>query len=107
MMGSALAFPARENGHTVRLVGTHLDRDIIEECKKTGKHPKFNKAFPAGIEYYHVEDAAKALACLPQLRGCQAHISVIPSSVDSIMFNKLGLQLTCEPEYEKSTLFVK
>jgi len=53
------------------------------------------------------EDAAKALACLPELRGCQAHISVIPSSVDSIMFNKLGLQLTCEPEYEKSNLFVK
>ena len=29
MMGSALAFPARENGHEVRLVGTHLDREII------------------------------------------------------------------------------
>ena len=28
MMGSALAFPARENGHEVRLVGTHLDKDI-------------------------------------------------------------------------------
>ena len=28
MMGSALAFPARENGNTVRLVGTHLDREI-------------------------------------------------------------------------------
>ena len=26
MMGSALAFPARENGHEVRLVGTPLDR---------------------------------------------------------------------------------
>ena len=32
MMGSALAFPARENGHEVRLVGTHLDRDIIAHC---------------------------------------------------------------------------
>ena len=30
MMGSALAFPARENGHEVRLIGTHLDREIIE-----------------------------------------------------------------------------
>ena len=27
MMGSALAFPARENGNEVRLVGTHLDRE--------------------------------------------------------------------------------
>ena len=30
MMGSALAFPARENGNEVRLVGTHLDREIID-----------------------------------------------------------------------------
>ena len=34
MMGSALAFPARENGHEVRLVGTHLDREIIETSIK-------------------------------------------------------------------------
>ena len=34
MMGSAMAFPATENGHTVHLVGTPLDRDIIDECKK-------------------------------------------------------------------------
>ena len=37
MMGSALAFPARENGNEVRLVGTHLDRDIIDACRKTGR----------------------------------------------------------------------
>ena len=46
MMGSALAFPARENGHEVRLVGTHLDREIISVCLKTNRHPKFNKGFP-------------------------------------------------------------
>ena len=43
MMGSALAFPARENGNEVRLVGTHLDREIIDCCRKTGRHPKFTK----------------------------------------------------------------
>ena len=36
MMGSALAFPARENGNEVRLVGTHLDREIIETSRATG-----------------------------------------------------------------------
>ena len=61
MMGSALAFPARENGNEVRLVGTHLDREIIDECKKSDKHPKFNKAFPAGIKYYHVEEVDSAI----------------------------------------------
>ena len=62
MMGSALAFPARENGHEVRLVGTHLDREIIETSIKTGRHPKFTKDFPAGIKYYQIEDVDAAIA---------------------------------------------
>ena len=45
MMGSALAFPARENGNEVRIVGTPLDREIIQGCRSTGRHPKFNKDF--------------------------------------------------------------
>ncbi len=61
MMGSALAFPARENGHQVRLVGTHLDRQIIEACQKTNRHPKFTKDFPAGVEFYQIEDVQEAL----------------------------------------------
>ena len=61
MMGSALAFPARENGHEVRLVGTHLDREIIETSTKTGRHPKFTKDFPAGVKYYQIEELDAAL----------------------------------------------
>ena len=61
MMGSALAFPARENGHTVRLVGTHLDREIIEVSAATNRHPKFNKDFPEGLEFYQIEDVEKAI----------------------------------------------
>ena len=61
MMGSALAFPARENGHEVRLVGTPLDREIIEVSKKTGQHPKFERPFPAGVKYYQVEEMEEAI----------------------------------------------
>lgn len=61
MMGSALAFPARENGNEVRLVGTHLDREIIDACRATGRHPKFTKDFPAGIQYYQVEEMETAI----------------------------------------------
>ena len=61
MMGSALAFPARENGNEVRLVGTPLDREIIEACLKENRHPKFEKDFPAGIQYYQIEDLEQAL----------------------------------------------
>ena len=61
MMGSALAFPARENGHEVRLTGTHLDRDIIDACRRTNRHPKFKKDFPAGVTFWQIEDMEKAL----------------------------------------------
>ena len=61
MMGSALAFPARENGHEVRLTGTHLDRDIIDACRSTNRHPKFKKDFPAGVTFWQIEDMEEAL----------------------------------------------
>lgn len=61
MMGSALAFPARENGHEVRVVGTHLDKEIIDECLKTNKHPKFDRPFPEGVKFFQLEDLEEAL----------------------------------------------
>ena len=51
------------------------------------------------------KNAARVLECLPLLKNCDAHISVIPSSVDSVMFRKLGIRLTSEPEYEKNNLY--
>ena len=61
MMGSALAFPARENGNDVRVVGTHLDREIIEACIARNQHPKFEKEFPKGIYFYQIEELTEAL----------------------------------------------
>ena len=62
MMGSALAFPARENGHEVRLVGTPLDREIIDASRKTQRHPKFDRDFPDGIKYYQIEEVDDAIS---------------------------------------------
>ena len=61
MMGSALAFPARENGNEVRLVGTHLDREIIDTCKATNRHPKFERDFPDGVQFFQIEDVEQAI----------------------------------------------
>ena len=46
-------------------------------------------------------DAKKALEQLPKLKGCQAHSSVLLSSVDLLSFRKLGIEVTSEPRYEK------
>ena len=73
MMGSALAFPARENGNEVRIVGTHLDREIIETSKATNRHPKFVRDFPGGISFYQIEDLNKAL------EGCDFVIGGVSS----------------------------
>jgi len=60
IMATALATPFHDNGHTVRLVGTHLDRDIITSIQETGIHPTLGLKVPEGTEVYQLEDAAKA-----------------------------------------------
>lgn len=85
MMGSALAFPARENGNTVRLVGTPLDKEIIDACKSTGKHLKFNVPFPDGVEYFQFEEWKEAV------KGCDFVIGGVSSfGVDWFLENVLA-----------------
>ena len=43
------------------------------------------------------ENCKKALACLPMLKGCQVHSTVMLSEVDRKVFKKLGIGLTCDP----------
>jgi len=61
LMGSAMSYPARENDHELRLVGTPLDREIIEEASATGTHKTLKRKLPAGIQYFQIEDLGKAL----------------------------------------------
>lgn len=51
--------------------------------------------------------AAKAMEMLPRLSGCEAHSTVILSSVDSDIFRKLRINLTCEPQYQNKRLYHK
>ncbi len=44
------------------------------------------------------EDAALALDQLTKLKGCQVHSSVLLSSVDRNTFQRLGCDVTCEPQ---------
>lgn len=61
VMGSALSFPARENGHEVRLVGTMLDREIISHGSETGYHITLERQLPGGVKFYQLEQLAEAM----------------------------------------------
>jgi len=51
--------------------------------------------------------AALAMEQLPKLKGCEAHSSVILSRVDENVFQKLGINITCEPQYQTKKLYHK
>lgn len=44
-------------------------------------------------------DAEKAMEQLGNLRGCEVHSTVMLSQIDEKVFKRLGVNLTCEPNY--------
>ena len=61
MMGSAIGIPAACNGHEVRMVGTPLDREIIDQARKTGYHITLKRQLPDSYKYYQFEEMDEAL----------------------------------------------
>lgn len=53
------------------------------------------------------EVAARVLAGLPKLRGCDAFFSVIISATDEVLLKKLGINVCCEPKFERSGYYHK
>ena len=51
--------------------------------------------------------AYHAMKQLKQLKNCEAHSTVILNQVDSSVFRKLGVNLTCDPHYQTKKLFHK
>ena len=60
MMGSAMSFPARDNGHEVRLVGIH-NRENIESIRRNGYHPTLKRTLPEGVKAYHLDQLEEAM----------------------------------------------
>lgn len=42
-------------------MGTHLDRQIIDACKQTNRHPKFERDFPDEISFCPIEELKDAI----------------------------------------------
>ncbi len=53
------------------------------------------------------DNSAEALKHLPDLRGCEAHSTVILPQSDEDVFRKLGVNMTCEPKYTTKKLYHK
>ena len=74
--------------HNPRL---HTDEILVALCVSAAGNP----------------EAALAQKQLSKLKGCDAHFSVIPSSVDEKIYKRLGINISCEPKYEISKLYHK
>ncbi|GAB4535611.1 MAG: 2-dehydropantoate 2-reductase N-terminal domain-containing protein [Anaerolineae bacterium] len=60
-MGTAITIPIADNGHAVRLVGTHLDGDIIEELRHSRIHPRLRSRIAGAVELYTWDRLGEAM----------------------------------------------
>ncbi len=51
------------------------------------------------------KDAERAMRQLSKLRGLEAHSSVLLAQIDNKTLHKLGINVTCEPQYQTKTLY--
>src|SRR5690349_4974965 len=73
-MGSAVTFPASDNGHDVRLVGTHLDDAIIASCRASGLHPRLKRGIPQTVRpFFHTEIAEAMQGAEVIVLGVNSH----------------------------------
>jgi len=62
VMGTALTYPAADNQNEIRLVGTHLDEDIIESCRSQRYHPRLKRKIADTVQVFSHLEIAKAIA---------------------------------------------
>ncbi|MBR1923144.1 MAG: DUF1846 domain-containing protein [Paludibacteraceae bacterium] len=88
--------------HDTKLIAQELITPI-QNTKLTylqGNNPRLHTdevLIALSILSLHDKNCRRALGCLPQLEGCEAHCTVMVSEVDQKIFRKLGIHLTCEP----------
>ncbi len=61
VMGTALTYPIADNGNDVRLVGTHLDDDIIQSCKDQRIHPRLKRRIHDDVKPFFYHEIADAM----------------------------------------------
>ena len=59
------------------------------------------------IKTSYVQELENKEAQLKNLRGCEAHFSVIISEGDAKLYKRLGINVSCEAKYEVKSLYHK
>ncbi len=92
--------------HGIKLI----PQEMIEPIQKTkvsllhGNNPRLHTdevLVALSMLSLNDDNCRRALECLPQLKGCQVHSTVMLSEIDHKIFKKLGIGLTCDPIRKK------
>jgi glycerol-3-phosphate dehydrogenase (NAD(P)+) len=67
VMGSAMAMPAAARGHRVRLVGTHLDEEIVRSVAGNGLHPRLGLKMPESVTAHRWTEFGAVMEGAPDL----------------------------------------
>jgi len=84
-MGTAVTWPLRDNGHEVRLVGTHLDGEIIRSCLDARYHPGLRRRIPDGVQPLFLEQLSEALTGADDLPMLSAIIRAIATDTPLVL----------------------
>ena len=108
MMGTAITFPAAENGHTIRLVGSPLDDEIIEYGQRTREHlnlSKYRKNNPtSGVDAPVLTPENVTFHYFEEMEECIKGADLLICGVSSF-----GMDWFCEnviPKLPEATLFL-
>ena len=95
--------------------GTYLiARNVIEPIQKLkveglgNRNPRLHSdevLIALSISAAYSGEAQRAVEHLGHLRGCEAHSTVILPQVDADIYRKLGIHLTCDPNYQTKKLY--
>ncbi|MGC4095227.1 MAG: hypothetical protein QM756_46360 [Polyangiaceae bacterium] len=88
MMGTSFAWPLVDRGHQVRLVGTHLDDELVDAMRAQRIHPKLGLEVPDGVTALRNTDLPQAL------QGADAIVLGVSSAGVAWAAERLGPLLT-------------
>ncbi len=92
--------------HKVKLIPAEMIEPIqnMKVSYLHGKNPRLHTdevLVALAMLSLHNENCKKALAQLSNFKGCQVHTTVMLSEVDRKIFQKLGVDFTCDPVKKK------